>query len=90
VGELQPIDQGPFYAYPAKSLMTTTYCGVTINTSGEVTDVDGEVIEGLYAAGEVTGGFHGAAYMTGTSLGKGAVFGRVVARQAATQLAIRS
>lgn len=90
VGELQPIDQAPFYAYPAKSLMTTTYCGVTINTSGEVTDVDGQVIEGLYAAGEVTGGFHGAAYMTGTSLGKGAVFGRVVARQAATELALKS
>ena len=39
-------------------------------------DVDGDVIDGLYAIGEVTGGFHGAAYMTGTSLGKGAVFGR--------------
>ncbi|MCG2624112.1 flavocytochrome c [Arthrobacter sp. I2-34] len=83
IGELLPIEQAPFYAYPAKPLMTSTYCGVTINTSGEVVDVDGEVIEGLYAVGEVTGGFHGAAYMTGTSLGKGAVFGRVVAQRAA-------
>ncbi|GAA4037863.1 FAD-dependent oxidoreductase [Arthrobacter methylotrophus] len=86
VGELLPLDQAPFYAYPAKALMTTTYCGVTINTDGQVVDIDGDVIDGLYAIGEVTGGFHGAAYMTGTSLGKGAVFGRIVARHAATTL----
>jgi fumarate reductase flavoprotein subunit len=86
VGELLPLDQAPFYAYPAKALMTTTYCGVTINTDAQVVDIDGEVIDGLYAIGEVTGGFHGAAYMTGTSLGKGAVFGRIVARHAAARL----
>jgi fumarate reductase flavoprotein subunit len=84
VGELQPIETGPFYAYPAKTLMTTTYGGLTITPRGEVTDVSGEVIEGLFAVGEVTGGFHGAAYMTGTSLGKGAVFGRVTARHIAS------
>ncbi|RRJ87024.1 FAD-dependent oxidoreductase [Gulosibacter macacae] len=86
VGELKPIAQAPFFAYPAKSLMTTTYCGVTITPQGEVTNVDGEVIDGLYAVGEVTGGFHGAAYMTGTSLGKGAVFGNIVAETVATRL----
>ncbi|MFC5855308.1 flavocytochrome c [Streptomyces chlorus] len=87
VGELLPIDTPPYYAYPAKSLMTTTYCGTTINANGQVVDVDGDVIEGLYAAGEVTGGFHGAAYMTGTSLGKGAVFGRIIAAHAAARTA---
>lgn len=79
VGALRKIEAPPYYAYPAKSLMTTTYCGITINPDGEVLDVDGTVIQGLYAAGEITGGFHGAAYMTGTSLGKGAVFGHVIA-----------
>ncbi|MBT2514672.1 flavocytochrome c [Arthrobacter sp. ISL-30] len=88
VGELLPIDEAPFYAYPAKSLMTTTYCGLTISPRGQVLDVDGEVIDGLYAIGEVTGGFHGAAYMTGTSLGKGAVFGRIVAEHASSRLAL--
>jgi fumarate reductase flavoprotein subunit len=87
VGELLPLDQGPFYAYPAKALMTTTYCGLTISPNAEVVDVDGDVIPGLYAIGELTGGFHGAAYMTGTSLGKGAVFGRVAAEHAAAKLA---
>jgi fumarate reductase flavoprotein subunit len=85
VGELLPIDEAPFYAYPAKTLMTTTYCGITINADAQVVDVSGEVIEGLYAAGEVTGGFHGAAYMTGTSLGKGALFGRLAARTIAAR-----
>lgn len=80
-GGLIPIVKAPFYAYPAKSLMTSTYCGITITTQAEVTDVRGHVIDGLYAAGEVTGGFHGAAYMTGTSLGKGALFGRLAAQQ---------
>lgn len=87
VGQLAVLDKPPFYAYPAKSLMTTTYCGLTITPAGQVIDVDGDVIDGLYAIGEVTGGFHGAAYMTGTSLGKGAVFGRIVAQHAAAALA---
>lgn len=87
VGDLRRIDAPPYYAYPAKSLMTTTYCGITINTAGEVVDVDGDVIPGLYAAGEVTGGFHGAAYMTGTSLGKGAVFGHLIAEDCVAELA---
>ena len=40
-----------------------------------MTRVDGSRIEGLYAAGEVVGGFHGASYMTGTALTKALVFG---------------
>ena len=88
VGELSPIISAPFYAYPAKTLMTTTYGGLTITPHGEVTDVDGGIIDGLYAVGEVTGGFHGAAYMTGTSLGKGAVFGRIIAAQLATKAGV--
>ena len=81
-GELRPIVRAPFYAYPAKSLMTTTYCGLKVSPDAEVIDVEGSAIPGLYAIGEVVGGFHGAAYMTGTSLGKGAVFGLLVADQA--------
>ncbi|MFB7554562.1 FAD-dependent oxidoreductase [Streptomyces brevispora] len=78
VGELTPIDAPPYYAYPAKALMTTTYCGVTVTPDAQVTTVDGEPIGGLYAVGEVVGGFHGATYITGTSLGKGAVFGHML------------
>ena len=87
VGELRAITRAPFYAYPAKSLMTTTYCGVKVTPNAEVVDVEGAIVPGLYAVGEVAGGFHGAAYMTGTSLGKGAIFGLHVARQAAARAA---
>lgn len=83
VGTLTPIRRAPFYAYPAKSLMTTTYCGVKVSSDSEVIDVEGSVIPGLYAVGEVIGGFHGAAYMTGSSLGKGAVFGLQIAKRSA-------
>ena len=47
-----------------------------------VQDVFGAVIPGLLAAGEVVGGLHGAAYMTGSALGKALIFGRVAARTA--------
>lgn len=79
VGQLVPIQSAPFYAYPAKSLMTTTYCGITVDPVGRVRTVDEKILPGLFAAGEVVGGFHGAAYMTGSSLGKGAVFGHLIA-----------
>jgi len=89
VGELLPIDSPPYFAYPAQTLLTTTYCGVSVSPVGVVVDVDGDEIDGLFAVGEVTGGFHGAGYMTGTSLGKGVVFGRVAARTAAARPGIR-
>lgn len=87
-GTMIPIEEAPFYAYPAKSLMTSTYAGITVTPRGEVTRIDGSVIPGLLAVGEVVGGFHGEAYMTGSSLGKGAVFGRIIAAQAL--LAVRA
>ena len=43
----------------------------------------GEPIPGLFAVGEMTGGFHGVAYMTGSSLGKCVIFGRIAGRNAA-------
>jgi fumarate reductase flavoprotein subunit len=70
------IDTGPFYAFPCRCGLTTTYCGVAVDRSLQVVDVFGEPIAGLWAAGEVVGGFHGAAYYSGTGLGKAAVFGR--------------
>lgn len=83
VGERLQITEAPFYAYPAMTMMTSTYCGLTITPNAEVVDVEGSIIEGLYAAGEVTGGFHGLAPMTGASLGMGAMFGRTAGYEAA-------
>ena len=75
VGALVPVATGPFYAYPAVTAMTSTYGGLTVAVDTSVKRVDGSRIEGLHAAGEVVGGFHGASYMTGTALTKALVFG---------------
>jgi fumarate reductase flavoprotein subunit len=71
------ISTAPFYGYPCRAGLTTTYCGVRVNRRMQVLNVFDEPIPGLYAAGEVVGGFHGAGYLTGTGLGKAAIFGRV-------------
>ena len=57
-----------------------------MNASMEVINVFGKPIQGLLAAGEVVGGLHGAAYMTGSALGKAAIFGRIAARTAGAGL----
>lgn len=79
VGALVPVARAPFYAYPAVTAMTSTYGGLSVAPDTSVARVDGSRIEGLYAAGEIVGGFHGASYMTGTALTKALVFGVVAA-----------
>jgi fumarate reductase flavoprotein subunit len=83
VGALVPIDCPPYFAYPSTTAVLATYCGLAIDASARVIDVYDEPILGLYAAGEVIGGFHGHAYMTGSSLGKSALFGRIAGTRAA-------
>lgn len=74
---LLTIEAPPFYAYPSTTAISLTNGGITIDGRAQVLDVFGEPIPGLLAAGEVTGGFHGASYLSGTGLGKAAVFGRI-------------
>lgn len=81
-GELRRIDTGPFYAYPSTAAVFGTYCGLRVSPTLQILDVYGDAIPGLYGAGEVIGGFHGGAYMTGSALGKAVVLGRVAARTA--------
>ncbi len=81
-GALIKVDQPPFYAYPSKSVVLATYCGLTVDAAMRVQDVYGCAIQKLYAAGGIIGGFHGKAYMTGTANGKATIFGRIAARTA--------
>lgn len=83
-GKRVELKRGPWYAYPSTSGLIATYCGVTVDTETRVLDVFGEPIAGLFSAGEMTGGFHGVAYMTGSSLGKCVIFGRIAGRNAAS------
>jgi fumarate reductase flavoprotein subunit len=82
-GALRKIETPPFYAYPSTAVVFGTYCGLRIDSNARVLRANGSLIEGLFAAGEVTGGFHGAAYMTGSALGKAVVFGRIAGIEAA-------
>ena len=78
-GKPLKIEKGPFFLYPTQPRCIATYCGLRIDANARVIDVFGEAIPGLYACGEATGVVHGAAYMTGTALGKAFSFGRLAA-----------
>ena len=54
------ISQAPFYAMRGAPKLHHTMGGVKINTKAQVLNIDDEPIKGLYAAGEITGGTHGA------------------------------
>ena len=82
-GTLVPLEQPPFYIFPCTTGILGTYCGVRANAEMQVLKMDGSVIEGLYAAGEIVGGLHGSGYMSGTALAKAAIFGRVAGVAAA-------
>ena len=53
-----------------------TLGGLQTNTSGQVKNVNGEPIPGLYAAGRTTSGIPNWGYLSGSSLGDGSFFGR--------------
>jgi fumarate reductase flavoprotein subunit len=76
------IQAAPFYGFPCTSSVLATYCGLTVDPQARVLDVFGAPIEGLYAAGEITGGFHGSSYMAGSALTKALVFGRIAGQAA--------
>jgi tricarballylate dehydrogenase len=79
----QRIDQPPFYAYVVTGGMTFTFGGIKINPKAEVLRTTTGIIPGLYAAGEVTGGFFYNNYPAGSSLTRCAVFGEIAGRNAA-------
>ncbi|GAA4333015.1 FAD-dependent oxidoreductase [Pigmentiphaga soli] len=81
-GKPTRIERGPFYGLACTTGLTSTYCGLHTDTDARVLDVFDRPIEGLYATGEVMGGFHGETYMSGSSLAKGCIFGRLAARHA--------
>lgn len=82
-GKPAPIVKAPFYGFRATAVLLSTYCGPKIDSQARVINIFGEPIEGLWAAGEGTGGLHGAAYMSGTSVGKAVVFGKIAAESIA-------
>ena len=81
------LDTAPYYAIKVAPGIHHTMGGVVINTSAEVLNEAGEVIPGLYAAGEVTGGVHGANRLGGNAVADIVVFGRIAAQSATAYIA---
>ena len=76
------INDGPFYAAERVPTVHHTMGGVQIDTECHVINTDGEIIPGLFAAGEVTGGIHGTNRLGGNALTDTVVFGRIAGTSA--------
>lgn len=84
--DLKAIEKPPFYSI--RLLPKVHYCmgGVQINTHAQVLSISaGSPIPGLYAAGEVTGGIHGASRLGSNSIVDCLVFGRIAGASASAE-----
>jgi len=77
------IDTPPFYAGARVATVHHTMGGIEINTKAQVLDNSGNIIPGLYAAGEVTGGIHGSNRLGGNAIPDTVVFGKIAGESAA-------
>ena len=80
---INAIDKPPFYANMKKPTIHHTLGGIEINEMAQVLNQDKQPINGLFAAGEVTGGIHGANRLGGNSFPDMIVFGRIAGKNAA-------
>ena len=78
-----PMTEGPWYACRKVPTVHHTMGGVKIDTKAEVIGTNGKPIAGLFAAGEVTGGIHGANRLGGNAIADVYTFGRLAGASAA-------
>ena len=81
-GELVPFGEGPYYIMVSKPSVHHTMGGLKINTDANVMGTNGEVIDGLFAAGEVTGDIHGTNRLGSDAIADITVFGRIAGQNA--------
>jgi fumarate reductase flavoprotein subunit len=79
------LSKAPYYAVEVGPAVHHTMGGLKINTQAQVINEAGEVIDGLYAAGEVTGGVHGANRLGGNALADITTYGRIAGANAAAE-----
>ena len=79
------LTEGPWYACKKVATVHHTMGGLKINANTEVIDTNGNVIEGLYAAGEVTGGIHGSNRLGGNAIADIMTFGKRAGEVAASK-----
>lgn len=81
----QKLGNAPYYARKSIPTVHHTMGGVKIDGGAHVLNMENNVIEGLYAAGEVTGGIHGANRLGGNAITDLVVFGRIAGENAAQE-----
>ena len=81
-GMRHPINKAPYYAIKIAPGVHHTMGGVTINTHTQVLDTAKNAIQGVFAAGEVVGGVHGANRIGGNAVADIIIFGMQAGRQA--------
>lgn len=81
-----PLTHPPYYAMRLWPKVHHTMGGIQIDAKARVIDIDGHPIAGLYAAGEVTGGVHGACRLGSCAITECLVFGRIAGRNAAAEM----
>ena len=81
-----PLVTPPFFASPRVPTVHHTMGGIKINLEGQALNEADEVIPGLYAVGELTGGIHGGNRLGGNALVDIHVFGRTAGTAAAKAL----
>jgi predicted oxidoreductase len=86
--EVAPVRTPPFYAIRMYPLARKSMGGIRIDGQGRVVKIEGGVVPGLFAAGEVTGfgGINGSAGLEGTFLGPSILTGRVAGRSVVAEL----
>ena len=80
------VEVAPFYATPRKPAVHHTMGGLKIDTETRVLDTEGNIIPGLYAAGEVAGGIHAGNRLGGNALADIFTFGRIAGENAMKEL----
>ena len=84
---LGPIDKPPYYAVEVRPGALGTKGGPQTNANAQILDVDGEVIKGLYAAGNAMASAMGMAYGgAGGTLGPCMVFGFIAGKHSAEEV----
>lgn len=76
------VEKAPFYCLKAVPAVHHTMGGLKINKNAEVLNKNGEVIKGLYSAGETTGGIHGKNRLGSVSIADITVFGIIAGTNA--------
>jgi len=86
--DAKPIGTAPFYAMRLMPKVHHTMGGINMNAKAQATDIENDKpIPGLYAAGEVTGGVHGAVRLGSCATLDCLIFGRIAGRNAAAEKA---